>query len=143
MQVVVRILAFIGALSILGLGALFYWSATGGADEMSREMLELKAEGAALGAASDTAGCVRDAYSRLDACGGVMCQGSVSVAFLGSCLELATPNPDTCSDLKGFVTEERDWTPDYCQRVGRPHDTCLVVIPYLLQHCQALEKGAG
>jgi hypothetical protein len=143
MKVVVRILAVVGALSILALGGLFYWSATGGADQMSRELHELEAQGAALGAASDTIGCVREAYSRLDACGGAMCQGRVAVAFLGACLELATPNPEACADFEGLVTDERDWTPDYCQLVGRPHETCLIVTPYLLQHCRLLREGAA
>jgi hypothetical protein len=143
MKFLVGILAVVGALSIVGFGALFYWSATGGADRMSREMHELKAQGAALGAATDTAGCVREAYSRLDACSGAMCQGRVSVAFLGSCLEFASPNLEACEDFEGLVTEERDWTSDYCELVGQPYDTCLMVIPYLLQHCQALTGGAA
>jgi len=143
MKVVVRLLAIVGALLVLGLGVLFYRSVTGGAERMSRDMHELKAQGAALGAGSDTIGCVRETYTRLEACGGVMCQGRVSVAFLTACLELASPNPAACADFEGLVTEERDWTPEYCQLVGRPHDVCIMVIPYLLQHCRALKEGAS
>jgi hypothetical protein len=143
MGLVIRLLAVVGALSIVGLGALLYWSASGGGAKMSREMHEARARGAAIGAATDTHGCVRKAYSELEACERAMCRAEVGVGFLGACLELASPNPSACKEFEGLVTEERDWTAEYCEVIGRPYDLCIMVIPYLLQHCQTVKDGAA
>jgi hypothetical protein len=135
-----KVLAIIGGtlLVLIGLavGAGIIWF------EQNKEELRVRgqaaqSQGASFGASSSQEGCVDESLSRLDQCGGLICEVMVKF-FLKACLKAAPSQAGFCGGVpaSGEIMASVNWTMGQCSAHDHPLDQpCARLMGAIQEHC--------
>jgi hypothetical protein len=107
------------------------------ADELQARGEVARAEGRQFGSGSTAAGCVDEAFVRLDASRGLI-EESMTRVFLSSCLEAAPPDSALCRGVppQSDIAASVGWALSTCAGLGRANNQpCTRLVSELQDYC--------
>ncbi len=131
--IVFAILAVLLAVGVF-LGIRWFQSQRGQLHEQGQQLM---AEAREFGRGKEAKACMSEAFTRLRACDGFICEAKVNV-FLKTCLDVAEVPPGFCDGVprRDEIMATARWTIDQCTKYDLAgHQPCNRLMRAVQEHC--------
>jgi len=143
-KIALSIVAVMGVLFVLGVGAIFYWVKTRGRDFIEGQMASATKyidEGNQYGLETDNAGCVKTTLARLSKDDRITALLAHRF-FLKGCLPASKPTAGFCDGVppKSEMVQSLKWRMQACAKYGSTSPHCGSMLEEIQEHCATTGK---